>query len=121
MRRGIAVIAAALALAAPACRDQPKPVRAEGGRLSVALDDFLVRPQNVRAEVGRLTVEVVNRGAIGHNLHIRKGRRDLLEVPTLLPGRRARASGRLARGGYKLVCTVGNHEELGMYGTLTVR
>ena len=37
------------------------------------------------------------------------------------PGASGTGSGTLQRGTYTLVCILGNHEELGMYGTLTVR
>ena len=40
----------------------------------------------------------------------------------MLPGGARRRLGQAdARGDYKLVCVLGNHEELGMYGTLVVR
>jgi plastocyanin len=106
---------------AAGCRDEPRPARADDGRIAVTLDDFLIRPQAVRAEAGRITITAVNRGRIGHNVHVREGRRDLLEVDTLLPGGRGTGTAEIPRGDYKLLCTVGNHEELGMYGTLTVR
>jgi plastocyanin len=121
MPRRTAAAAAALALVASGCGDEPEPVRAAGGRVAIALDDFLLRPQSVSARPGRLSVRVVNRGRIAHNLHVRRGKRHPIEVRTLLPGRSAQGSGVLARGDYTLVCTVANHEELGMYGTLTVR
>jgi len=120
-RSRLAALAVASALVLPGCGGDAKPVRAGEGRLGVALDDFLVRPQAVRTAPGRIELEVSNRGRIGHNLHVRDGARDVLEVATLLPGERASVAGRLERGEYTLLCTVGNHRVLGMYGTLTVR
>jgi uncharacterized cupredoxin-like copper-binding protein len=120
-RSRLAALAVASALALPGCGGGDAPVRAEGGRLEVTLDDFLIRPQAARAGPGRIELEVSNRGRIGHNLHVRDGERDVLEVSTLLPGESASVAGRLARGEYTLVCTVGNHRVLGMHGTLTVR
>jgi len=119
-RSRLAALAVASALALPGCGGEPEPVRAQAGRLSVALDDFLLRPQSARAAPGRIALEVENAGRIGHNLHVRDGERDVLEVATLLPGERAAVAGRLPRGTYTLLCTVGNHRVLGMYGTLTV-
>jgi plastocyanin len=116
-----AALAVASALGLAGCGQDAAPARPEEGRLPIALDDFLIDPQAVRAASGPLTVEVVNRGRVGHNLHVRKGERDVLEVATLDPGGRATASGTLAKGEYTLLCTVGNHRVLGMYGTLTVR
>ena len=50
-----------------------------------------------------------------------RGDREVVAIKTLLPGASGTGSGRFERGDYKLVCILGNHEELGMYGTLTVR
>jgi plastocyanin len=117
----VAALAVASALGLAGCGQDGAPVEADGGRLSVELDDFLLRPQEVRAAPGPLTVEVVNRGRVGHNLHVRRGERDVLEVATLDPGARAGTTGTLKTGTYTLLCTVGNHRVLGMYGTLRVR
>ena len=120
-RRGPAVLLGALALAAPGCQDDSPPARPQGGTVDVVLDDFLIRPQRVRAEPGRIAFEAVNRGALGHTLRVKRGDRELVAIDTLLPGARASAAGTFERGDYDLVCTLGNHEELGMYGSLTVR
>jgi uncharacterized cupredoxin-like copper-binding protein len=47
--------------------------------------------------------------------------REAAAIKTLLPGASGTGSGTFERGDYKLLCILGNHEELGMYGTLTVR
>jgi uncharacterized cupredoxin-like copper-binding protein len=44
-----------------------------------------------------------------------------LKVTTVLPGERDSARATLTRGTYRMLCPIGNHEELGMYGVLTVR
>ena len=114
-------LAAAAALPLAACADDRPPTRARDGRVNVTLDDFSITPQRIRARPGRLTFEVVNRGATGHTLRVMRGEREVAGVKTLLPGASATASGRFEQGDYDLVCSLGNHEELGMYGTLTVR
>jgi plastocyanin len=125
MPRPHRLIALALAAAAPlplaGCADDEAPARVRDGRASVTLDDFSVAPQRMRARAGRITFTAVNRGAIGHTLRVRRGDRELVAIRTLLPGASGTAAGRLERGTYDLVCILGNHEELGMYGTLTVR
>jgi plastocyanin len=103
------------------CGGDEAPARPQGGSLAVALDDFLVDPQRVRAQPGRLTFRATNRGRLGHTLVVRRGTREIARVKTLLPGGSGQATARLARGQYDLVCILGNHEELGMYGTLVVR
>jgi plastocyanin len=117
----MAALAVASALAVAGCGGGEPAVRADAGRVAIALDDFLLRPQAVRAAPGPITIEAVNRGRIGHNLHVRRGEQDVIEIATLLPGERGTATGTLRRGTYTLLCTVGNHRVLGMYGTLTVR
>ena len=125
MPRGPALVAAALAVAlaatASGCADDEAPARARDGRVDMALDDFLIRPQQVRAAPGRITFRVTNRGKIGHTLRVKRGDRDVVSIKTLLPGASGEDAGTFAKGEYKLVCILGNHEELGMYGTLVVR
>jgi plastocyanin len=122
-RRPLAASLAAVALALPAagCADDSPPERVTGGRATVTLDDFFIAPQRIRAKPGRITFRVTNKGKVGHTLSVQRGDRDVAAVKTLLPGQSAEASGTFTRGDYKLVCILGNHEELGMYGTLTVR
>jgi plastocyanin len=116
-----AVLAAAVALPAAGCADDGAPTRAREGRVEVTLDDFSIAPQRIRARPGRLVLEVANAGAVGHTLRVRRGDRELAGVETLLPGQADAATPNLPKGEYDLVCILGNHEELGMYGTLTVR
>jgi len=116
-----AALAGALAPAASGCGAGAPPTRAQGGRVDIVLDDFLIDPQRVRASPGRLTFRTVNRGRVGHTLRVLRGDREVVAIKTLLPGASADGAGSLERGEYKLVCILGNHEELGMYGTLTVR
>ena len=117
----VAAALGALGALAAGCTDDAPPQQARQGRVSVTLDDFSITPQRIRAKPGRITFTVANEGAIGHTLRVKRGDRDIAAVKTLLPGTRATATGEFARGEYKLVCVLGNHEVLGMYGTLVVR
>ena len=121
--RQIAAVAlvAALALPTAGCADDSAPTRVNDGEATVTLDDFSITPQRLRARPGRVTFRAVNRGAIGHTLRVMRGDREVAAVKTLLPGASGSGAGTLERGTYDLVCVLGNHEELGMYGTLTVR
>jgi plastocyanin len=114
-------LAAVAALPLGGCADDAPPTRVRGGHATVTLDDFSITPQRLRAKPGRITIRAVNRGAIGHTLRVKRGDRELIAIKTLLPGASGSGSGTLSAGDYKLVCILGNHEELGMYGTLTVR
>jgi len=116
-----AALAVAAALPAAGCADDSAPARGRDGRVTVTLDDFSIAPQRIRAKPGRISFRATNRGAIGHTLRVVRGDREVAAVKTLLPGASGTGAGTFERGDYKLLCILGNHEELGMYGTLTVR
>jgi plastocyanin len=103
------------------CGSSEPVAQAEDGRIAIELDDFLIRPQNVRATAGEVTFDVVNRGRLGHNFRLRTAGGEPVAVPTLLPGRSDSESVTLSPGSYKMLCTVANHEQLGMTGRLVVR
>ena len=116
-----AALAAAAALPAAGCDGGEPPTRVRDGRVNVTLDDFSIAPQRLRARPGRIAFRALNRGAVGHTLRVMRGEREVTAVATLLPGASGTGSGTFEKGTYDLVCILGNHEELGMYGTLTVR
>jgi uncharacterized cupredoxin-like copper-binding protein len=116
-----AIAAALAALALTGCGGPGPATDARDGRVEIVLDDFLIRPQNVRAEAGELTFAVTNGGRLGHNFRVRDRDGEPVAVTTLLPGDAARETVTLPRGEYKMLCTVANHEQLGMTGRLVVR
>jgi plastocyanin len=120
-RLAAAALAAWLALGAAGCSGGAAPVTVRGGRVAITLDDYSITPQRLRAAPGRIAFAIVNHGAVGHTFHVLRGRHEVVTGATILPGRGAQESGTFTRGEYKLVCILGNHEDLGMYGTLVVR
>jgi plastocyanin len=116
-----AIAAALVVLALSGCRGAGPASEARGGRVEIVLDDFLIRPQHVRARAGELTFAAANRGRLAHNFRVRARDGDPVEIATLLPGESESQTVRLRPGVYKMVCTVANHEQLGMYGRLVVR
>jgi plastocyanin len=116
-----AIDAALAALALAGCGGPEPAVEARGRHVELVLDDFLIQPQNVRAPAGRLTFAVANRGRLPHNFRLRRRDGEPVKIPTLLPGGRGSATVSLRRGSYKMLCTVANHEQLGMTGRLVVR
>lgn len=114
-----AALAACLLLAGCGGGEAPVPVRE--ATVAIGLDDFFLTPQKLRAQRGRITFTATNQGRLPHNFRLRRGDDEPIQITTLLPGRTGSASARLRRGRYEMVCTVGNHEELGMRGTLVVR
>jgi hypothetical protein len=117
MPRPAVLVAAALTLGAPACGGGDAR-EARGGRIAVVLDDFSLAPQDIRAPAGRVRMAVANRGRVNHTLAV-EGEAQLAR--SLEPGARGALAADLAPGAYRLRCVIGNHEELGMWGTLTVR
>jgi uncharacterized cupredoxin-like copper-binding protein len=119
-RPSLALAVAALALAG--CGSAGAPVRERDPSFTVRLDDYLIRPQEIRVPKGRrLTVTAINDGRLGHTFRIRSlNDRNVLAFTTIRPGERTTREVRLAAGRYRMYCALANHEELGMYGTLTV-
>ena len=71
------------------------------------------RPEPIR-------IELDNEGTLAHNLKVIQGGRDLGGTPTFAPKGTRGGSVKLAPGKYRMVCTVANHEQLGMVGDLEV-
>ena len=103
------------------CGGAEPAASARDGRIAITLDDYFISPQEVRARTGRITFAVTNRGRVGHNFRVRDEDGERVQVTTLLPGDSATEPADLPRGEYTMVCTVANHEELGMSGRLIVR
>jgi plastocyanin len=112
---------AALTLAVTGCGDQPTTQTAVGDLMTLFEHDYYFDPQTVHAEPGRITLQVVNRGRVPHNFRLEKRGREVARTSALKPGQADRVEVRLTRGDYRFFCSVGNHEELGLYGTLVVR
>ena len=61
-----------------------------------------------------------NDGSLAHDVHVEKDGSDLGGTPIFGPGKTEPGKATLAPGTYEFICTVGNHADLGMKGTLTV-
>lgn len=115
----------ALAAAGPGCGtrkgDGATVTVRPGERLDVVMDEYRFEPQDVRTRVGTLRVRARNAGGLAHNWRILYGKRELGGTETFQAGGTRSATIRLEQPGtFRIVCTVGNHEELGMGGRLTV-
>ena len=118
MPRLAAALAALLALSA--CGSAPS-AHDPDGVVELTIRDFRLRPQIVRAPGGDLTVIVRNEGRLPHNLRIRGAGGTRVKVRSLLPGDSAARVIRLPKGDWRMFCSIANHEELGLYGTLVLR
>jgi plastocyanin len=114
-------LAASLVVLCAGCGTPERATAARDGRIAVALDDFRFEPQAIRARAGKITFTLRNRGRLAHTFRLRIEGRPVVEVPSMLPGEGTVQSATLRRGTYRIFCALANHEELGMYGTLTVR
>ncbi|MDQ3851094.1 MAG: hypothetical protein M3296_10845 [Actinomycetota bacterium] len=127
-----AVPVSALALLAPAlaiggCGTQT--VRTERPALRLTLDEYRIVPQDVSVRPGRLKIIVHNAGRLTHNLIVQIPPQDpddkaveLGRVDTAQPGESPDPIKLTLRPGrYRMVCSIANHDDLGQYGTLTVK
>ena len=128
----LASVSALLALAAAGCggdddKDGGAP-RQDGGaqEAPVELREFAFDPARLELKRGA-TLDVRNGGDIPHNLTIERGP-DATQPSERLAGTSTFGGGDAERlrvdlppGRYALVCTVGDHRERGMVGSLTVR
>ena len=114
--------------AAAGCGD-PAPVPAQNSTIGLKLDEYRILPKRVSAPAGPLRLIIRNIGILTHNVAIetipKVGSDDnpetIVRTSTVHPGERTQASFTIAPGTYRLVCTIGNHDDLGQTGTLYVR
>jgi plastocyanin len=69
----------------------------------------------------RLRITLDNVGSLAHNVRVLDGDRDLGGVPSFPSGGKRSATVTVPPGQYRFVCTVADHEDLGMTGELEVR
>jgi plastocyanin len=70
---------------------------------------------------GPLTIRLRNAGKLAHDLHLRKNGEDVGGTPVFQAGQTKSSRVNLEHGRYEMICTVGDHAELGMKGELEVR
>jgi plastocyanin len=89
--------------------------------LRVVGDEYSFDPETIVLKgAGTLTLTLRNEGSLAHNLRLFRGEEDVGGTPTFSGGRAETTRLNLEHGSYELICTVGDHEELGMKGTLRV-
>ena len=125
MRR-FALTLALCSLLAAGCGDDDEPERTvtapANAKLRVVADEYSFDPAAiVLSGAGTLTVTLRNEGSLAHNLKLFRGDEEIGGTPTLPAGAGESSRLNLEHGSYRMVCTVGDHEQLGMTGTLQVR
>jgi plastocyanin len=126
MRRLAVPCAILLCLAGCGGDDDEEPGRSvtvnPNSTLRVAADDYSFDPDRVVVRgAGPLTIRLRNDGDLAHNLRIERTGEDIGGTPTFQGGETWSGRVNLEHGNYELICTVGDHAELGMTGELEVR
>ncbi len=125
------------------CGGEPAVVTDKDAVLRLKLDEYTIEPQVVRVVADRIPMPVkivaTNVGRLTHNVKIERPQaqtdqpdesvlvdesRPLGGTPTAQPGETVRTAPDepilLVPGEYRLTDTIGNHDNLGQYGTLIV-
>ena len=121
-----ALLAAAIALPT-GCSDDDQ-VRSDQPVVRVTLDEYAITPQDVSVPSGKVELVARNIGRLTHNLQVEIPPEDpdeqtetLGQTPTAQPGTTVSATVDLKPGTYLMRCSLANHDDLGMTGTLVVR
>jgi plastocyanin len=106
--------------------DDEEPTRSvtvnPNSTLRVTADEYSFDPGRVVVRgAGPLTIRLRNDGDLAHNLRIERDGEDIGGTPTFRGGQTQSGRVNLEHGRYELICTVGDHAELGMRGELEVR
>jgi plastocyanin len=119
------ILASLLVLVAGCGGDDDEPGRTAtvpaSGQVEVVADEYSFDPETLVATAGEITIALRNDGALAHNLRVLRGGEEIGGTPTFQGGETRSGSVAVEPGEYELVCTVGNHADLGMTGTLEVR
>jgi plastocyanin len=121
-----ALTLAAFALVVVGCGGGDRPGRTvtapAGGAVRVVAKEYSFDPSTiVMKQPGTLRLTLDNRGSLAHDIKVEKDGRVIGGTPPFPAGESRSASVRLASGTYDFICTVGDHAELGMKGTLKGR
>jgi uncharacterized cupredoxin-like copper-binding protein len=126
MRRLAAPCALLLALAGCGGGDDAKPTRTvttpAGGTLDVSAHEYSFDPNRVEVGgAGAVKIVLRNDGDLAHDIRLERAGRDVGGTQPFPGGETKSVSLRLEPGTYKLLCSVGDHADLGMTGKLTVK
>ena len=116
---------AAFVLLAASCGGDDQPGRTvtapADGAVRVVAKEYSFDPSTiVMRSSGTLRLTLENDGSLAHNLKLMRDGQDVGGTPSFPGGESRSARVRVERGSYEYVCTVGDHAELGMKGTLKV-
>lgn len=118
----MAVGAATCALLISGCGAERKhrTLTLTGDTVTVVADQYYFDPDTIVTKRGPLEIDFKNSGNLIHNLVLERAGVRVGKAPSLEPGSQTVLKVDLAPGKYTLLCTVGDHEELGMKGEVVV-
>lgn len=127
LRASLALLGAAALLTG--CGERtPPPVTDRDGVLRLRLDEYRVAPGNLRVAAGPIRIVARNVGLLTHNVKVEAATDEEGVEPVVYGGTETMQPGEtaptvtvdLAPGRYRLLCTIGNHDNLGQYAELEV-
>lgn len=128
--RRLATVVAAAALLVAACGEDdegsgPRPATTvpAGQTVKIVGTEYAFEPEKVATAARRrpLRISFTNEGALAHNLRLFRAEDEIGGTNTFQNGKSETVELDLPVGTYRMVCTVGDHEDLGMTGTLEVK
>jgi plastocyanin len=120
-----ALTLAAVVLVAAGCGGHDKPggtvTAPANGSVRVTAKEYSFDPSTIVLRgAGSVRLTLDNKGTLAHNIKVEKDGRVIGGTQAFPAGESRSATVRLASGTYDFLCTVGDHAELGMKGTLKV-
>jgi plastocyanin len=127
--RTLCAAGALLALAGCGGAEEPPDLPATvaaGKTLTVDAKEYVFAPNRVTVEGApprgvRQRIELDNSGTLAHNIEILDEDRIVGKLRSFPPDQQRGLTVNLPPGDYRFVCTVADHDEKGMRGTLKVR
>jgi len=96
-----------------------------GPPLPITAREYSFNPKDVTVDTGgkpvTFNIQLNNGGSITHDLRVERAGKEIGGTKIIQGGQTATASLKLQPGDYTFFCSVGDHEQLGMKGTLTVK
>ena len=128
-RAAVTTLAVAVGLLGCGSEEDDGPTRTvtvqPGATVPIEGDEYSFDPGAIVVESGgeevALTLSLKNVGGLAHNARVFREGDEIGGTPTFKGDEERAGKVTLAAGEYELICTVGNHEQLGMTGTITVR
>ena len=128
---GPTLCALGAALALVACGDTEDPPDVPGsGRagenLTITAREYLFTPNRITIHGAKgkpepQPITLRNQGELAHNIEILDGERIVAKLRSFPAGQTRDLRADLAPGRYEFICTVADHDEKGMRGTISLR